>query len=86
MPELAGPWDSLSSVLEGVLAGDPPDTSGPGWVSFATVLASYRAWQDGDRDEARLAVAEATDDLGHALGRWYEHLTRHRMTERSVAS
>ncbi|MGI9001650.1 MAG: thymidylate synthase [Pseudonocardia sp.] len=86
MSELAVHWDSLPLMLAGVLAGDPPDTAGPGWVSFATVLASYRAWQGGYRDEARLAVADGTDDLGRALGRWYEHLTRHCMTEGSAAS
>ncbi|MGH3941050.1 MAG: thymidylate synthase [Pseudonocardiaceae bacterium] len=75
MPELAVPWDSLPSVLAGVIAGDPPATAGPEWTSFATVLASYRTWQDGDRDRARWAVAGATDDLGRALGRWYERLS-----------
>ncbi|MGH3568269.1 MAG: thymidylate synthase [Pseudonocardia sp.] len=79
MPKLAVPWDSLPSVLEGVIAGDVSATAGPEWASFATILASYRSWQDGDCDGARRAIAGATDDVGLALGRWYEHLTRHRV-------
>ncbi|MGH3936178.1 MAG: thymidylate synthase [Pseudonocardiaceae bacterium] len=78
MPKLAVPWDSLPSMLAGVIAGDPPASVGPEWVSFTTILASYRAWQDGDRDGARRAIACPTDDLGRALARWYEHLTRRR--------
>lgn len=78
MPELAVPWDSLASVLAGVIAGEPPATASPEWVSFAMIMTSYRAWQGGDHDKARQTIAGANDDLGRALGRWYEHLTRQR--------
>ncbi len=75
MPPLSVEWDSLSGLLSDVIAGCAPLSAGPGWTTFAAVMASYRAWIDGDRKQARASAAATPGELGRALERWYDHLT-----------
>ncbi|WP_067474367.1 thymidylate synthase [Nocardia amamiensis] len=75
MPPISVAWDDLGTVLDTVIAGREPGTESPMWASFATVMASYLRWADGDRLAARTMAAGVQDDLGRALERWYEHLS-----------
>lgn len=74
MPTMSLSWESLADVISGVLSGSPPDGRGPGWHSFAQILASYRHWRDGSADAAGTPIAEESDHLSRALERWYQHL------------
>jgi thymidylate synthase len=67
-------WEDLDPLLAGVLAGELPEGTGPGWDTFAAVLASYRAWRFRDRQEARALAAGAGAVLGPELTAWYDHL------------
>lgn len=57
MPPLSVDWDSLSELLSDVIAGCAPLSAGQGWITFAAVMASYRAWIDGDCKQARASAA-----------------------------
>lgn len=81
-PELSPPtppigveWDRLSGLLSDVIAGCAPPDAGEVWTTFAAVMASYRAWAGGDREQARAGAAATPGYLGRALERWYDHLT-----------
>ncbi|WP_238428647.1 thymidylate synthase [Frankia nepalensis] len=65
-------WDDLEFVLGRVAVGDYAGVAGSAWAPFARVLASYRAWRAGDRDQARSLTAHIPGVLGAALGRWYD--------------
>jgi thymidylate synthase len=76
MARLAVPWESFQDVLANALANRPLDAVSGMWRAFAEILASYRAWGAGDRDEARSRAAAVGGDLGSALERWYQRLDR----------
>lgn len=42
---------------------------------FGRVLASYRSWKAGERDQARKLATDTPGPLGAALSAWYDHLT-----------
>lgn len=75
MPPLGVEWNCLSGLLSDVIAGRAPLNAGQVWTTFAAVMASYRAWIDGDREQARASADATPGELGRALGRWYAHLT-----------
>lgn len=75
MPRLGVEWDCLSELLSGVIAGCPPLNAGEVWTTFAAMMASYRVWGGGDREQARACVAATHSELARALERWYDHLT-----------
>lgn len=75
MPPLGVEWDRLSGLLSAVLAGCAPPEAGPVWTTFAAMLASYRDWAAGEREQARASAAATPGELGRALERWYDHLT-----------
>jgi thymidylate synthase len=85
MPPIGVEWDNAATVFADTI--DDPAAPGllPAWSSFAVILASYRTWTAGQRDEARAMVADLDHQLAHALLRWYDHLS-HRTTETEVAS
>ena len=74
MLDLRTDWASLPDLLDGVIAGTPSATVGPGWREFARVLASYRAWTGGDRTNATDLARYGDGPLLDALRRWYAHL------------
>jgi thymidylate synthase len=74
MPPVGVEWQRLPTLLAAVICGEvPPGTAGV-WGAFAAVLASYRAWTGGDRDQARGTAAAIPGELGRALQRWYSRL------------
>ncbi|MGH3931604.1 MAG: thymidylate synthase [Pseudonocardiaceae bacterium] len=74
MPLISAEWGSLSGLLSDVVAGCVPLHAGAMWRTFAAVMASYRLWTSGDREQARTSAAAIPDELGRALDRWYDHL------------
>ncbi|MGW4896610.1 thymidylate synthase [Kitasatospora sp. NPDC004240] len=64
------PWEDFDQVLKQVTAGEA--VGHPVWDGFAAVLASYRLWKSGRRDEARASAAEAVGPLPDALELWYD--------------
>jgi thymidylate synthase len=75
MPRTAVAWDELSGLLSDVIGGCAPQRAGQTWSMFAGVMASYRAWTSGEREQARARAAATPGVLGRALERWYDHLT-----------
>jgi thymidylate synthase len=76
MPPIGVAWEGLSELLAEVLAGRvPPLHAGTVWAAFAAVLASYRVWTGGDREQARSSATAVPGELGRALDRWYDRLT-----------
>jgi thymidylate synthase len=73
--------DFLTSVVDGIISRD----AGTPWTVMAAVLASYRAWNGGDRPAARALAADIDDDLGDALRGWYTHLTRSTLVSAATA-
>lgn len=84
MPSIGVEWDHLSGLLSDVIAGCAPLNAGEMWTAFAAVMASYRAWTENDREQARANAAATPGELGRALERWYDHLTT--MTPATMAS
>jgi thymidylate synthase len=74
MPAIGVEWVGLSDLLSDVIAGCAPSNAGAGWTMFAAVMASYRAWTSGDREQARASAASTSGVLGRALERWYDHI------------
>jgi thymidylate synthase len=74
MPPIGVEWDGLSGLLSDVIAGSAPLHAGAAWTMFAAVMASYRLWATGDREQARASAAATPGVLGRALERWYDHL------------
>jgi thymidylate synthase len=74
MDPLTVAWNGLPALLSGVIGGDAPQDTSAGWATFAAVMASYRLWSDGDRDQARSSASTIDDGLGAALRRWYDRL------------
>ncbi len=72
MAPMAVPWAGFDDLLAHVLRGTQ-QASAP-WSEVSTVLASYRAWKLGDREQARSLARELPGPLGQALQRWYRHL------------
>ncbi|MFD0272371.1 thymidylate synthase [Kitasatospora sp. NPDC127111] len=64
------PWDDFDLMLKQVTVGEA--VGHPVWDGFAAVLASYRLWKAGRRDEARARAAEATGPLPETLALWYD--------------
>lgn len=75
MPALGADWEELSGLLSDVIAGCAPLHADAVWTMFAAVMASYRAWTSGDREQARATATATPGMLGRALERWYNHLT-----------
>lgn len=75
MPPISVEWDDLPGLLSNVIAGCTPPHAGATWTMLAAVMASYRAWTSGDREQGRASAAAAPGVLGRALERWYDHLT-----------
>ena len=75
MPPVEVAWDGLPGLLADVIAGHTPLTAGTAWTIFAAVMASYRAWANGDREGARANATATPGVLGRALERWYDHIT-----------
>ncbi|MEU8262609.1 thymidylate synthase [Micromonospora sp. NPDC048999] len=75
MPPISVAWPSLDAVLTQVISGDSGLPDGTPWSVFGRVLAGYRAWKAGERDEARKLAHDTPGPLGAALTTWYEHLT-----------
>ena len=75
MPAIGAEWEGLTTLLVDVVAGHPAPHADAVWQAFAAVLSSYRMWADGDREQARALAAGVPGELGHALQRWYRHLT-----------
>jgi thymidylate synthase len=73
MPPVAVPWSDFAAVVGSVIDGTPPTGGGGVWGAFAAIMASYRAWSDGDRVTAHALAADA--EPGAALRRWYQLLT-----------
>lgn len=78
MPPVAVPWSDFAAVVGSVVDGDSPNCAGEVWDMFAAIMASYRAWSDGDRATAHALAADADGALGAALRRWYQLLTAER--------
>ncbi|MEO6082996.1 MAG: thymidylate synthase [Umezawaea sp.] len=74
-PPIGVEWERLSGLLSEVIAGCAPPDAGEVWATFAAVMASYRAWAGGDREQARAGAAATPGYLGRALQRWYDLLT-----------
>ncbi|MGH8574768.1 MAG: thymidylate synthase, partial [Gammaproteobacteria bacterium] len=74
MPPISVGWDDFRNLVAAAIAGEPPHGAGEAWVAFAHIMASYRAWADGDVDTARTRAAAAPGALGRALERWYARL------------
>jgi thymidylate synthase len=64
------PWPDFDPVLGQVIEGEA--VGHPVWDGFAAVLASYRLWRAGLRDEARAAAAETAGPLPDTLLLWYD--------------
>lgn len=75
MPAIGVEWDHLSGLLSEVIGGRAPLKAEAVWTTFAAMMASYRAWTDDDREQARASAAAIPGELGRALERWYEHLS-----------
>ena len=73
MPRIGAEWNGLSDLLSEVIAGRAPSHAGEVWTTFAAVMASYRAWTSGDREQAHASAASTPGELGRALERWYAH-------------
>jgi thymidylate synthase len=74
MSRAAVGWEDVPGLLSGVIAGSAPADVGETWAAFAAVMASYRDWTRGQRDQARAAATGIPGELGRALERWYAHL------------
>ncbi|MGH3757261.1 thymidylate synthase [Actinophytocola sp.] len=75
MPPVSVPWKEFAAVVGSVIDGAPPTGAGDTWGMFAAIMASYRAWSDGDRATAHALSADVDSELGAALRRWYQLLT-----------
>ncbi|TMR99495.1 thymidylate synthase [Nonomuraea basaltis] len=71
---LAVPWSDFDQVLKHVIEGEP--VGHPVWDGFAAVLASYRLWKAGRRDEAR-SKTTAPGLFPQALAAWYDQRDQH---------
>ncbi|MGI8311711.1 thymidylate synthase [Saccharopolyspora hattusasensis] len=71
-PSLRVPWEDFDAMLAQIIAGEAVGHGG--WDDFATVLASYRLWKDGEFDNARALLRPTGGPLSSALARWYELL------------
>jgi thymidylate synthase len=69
------PWDDFALVTDATIAGTAVTEADDAWTTFAHIMASYRAWSDGDRTTAHALAAAAAGELGAALRRWYGHLS-----------
>ncbi|TDD40286.1 thymidylate synthase [Saccharopolyspora elongata] len=70
--DLRVPWEDFDTLLAQITAGELVGHAG--WDDFAIVLASYRRWKAGDRDNARALLTGSDQLLSAALRRWYELL------------
>ncbi|MEV4197543.1 thymidylate synthase [Micromonospora globbae] len=75
MQPISVAWPSLDAVLTQVISGESSLRDGSPWDTFRRVLAGYRAWKAGERDQARKLAHDTPGPLGTALTAWYEHLT-----------
>jgi thymidylate synthase len=71
--EVGLPWEALDDVLAATIAGGQSRLCG-GWTAYASVLASYRSWKAGRREEATAALDTVSAPLRSALKRWYAYL------------
>ncbi len=71
---IATEWAGLAALLDGAITAACPTGTGETWSELAAVMASYRAWADGERETARTIAAKPPGMLGKALQRWYDHL------------
>jgi thymidylate synthase len=67
-------WEGLAGLLSDVVAGCAPLHADVTWRTFAAIMASYRLWTGGDREQARISAAAIPGELGQTLERWYDHL------------
>jgi thymidylate synthase len=74
MSPISAEWEDLAGLLSNVVAGCAPLHADVTWRTFAAIMASYRIWTGGDREQARASAAAIPGELGRALERWYEHL------------
>lgn len=74
MSPISAEWESLSELLSDVVTGRVPLHAGAMWRTFGAVMASYRIWTGGDREQARADAAAIPGELGRALERWYDRL------------
>ncbi|MFG3301510.1 thymidylate synthase [Micromonospora chersina] len=75
MQPISVAWTSLDAVLTQFISGESSLRDGSSWDAFGRVLAGYRAWKAGERDQARKLAHDTPGPLGTALTAWYEHLT-----------
>lgn len=85
MPPISVAWPSLDAVLTQVTSVDGSLRDGSPWDTFGRVLAGYRAWKAGERDQARKLARDTPGPLGTALTAWYEHLTPAALTPGAVS-
>jgi thymidylate synthase len=74
MSPISTEWDGLPGLLSDLIAGHVPVHAEATWSAFAAVMASYRIWTGGDREQARTGAAAIPGELGRTLERWYVHL------------
>ncbi|PWU50818.1 methyltransferase [Micromonospora sp. S4605] len=75
MPLVRVAWPDLDPLLRRTISGDITSADGAVWEEFGRVLASYRSWKAGERDQARKLATDTPGPLGAALSAWYDHLT-----------
>jgi thymidylate synthase len=72
-PPISLAFEQLGSVLEAVRTSNTRMPN-KGLSTWASVLASYRLWKRGQRNEARAQAPSEDTPAGAALTLWYEHL------------
>lgn len=75
MSPISTEWEGLAGLLSDVVAGCAPLHADVAWRTFAAIMASYRTWTGGDREQARSSATAVPGELGRALERWYEYLS-----------
>ncbi|MGW4463012.1 thymidylate synthase [Micromonospora sp. NPDC004704] len=75
MDPLSVAWPDLDTVIDQVTSptGLPPANTP--WETFGRVLAGYRNWKSGEREQAHKLADETPGPLGVALASWYDRLT-----------
>jgi thymidylate synthase len=75
MEPLAVAWPDLDTVIDQVTSSEGLPPANTAWDTFGRVLAGYRTWKSGEREQARKLANETPGPLGAALAGWYDHLT-----------